>query len=247
MSTLRQIRQIIGMLCLALIGLPLAACGVSSTGITPGAAPTATATATEDPLKDATPTPSGACKPRLTSPAPVPPPPAPKPIAASGAKTYANTSVGYTFTYPATWIGSDATTPDHGLMILNYDPSKYAPTGGHLAPPPYSAIKSESVDNPSHLAPEAYNTAHPPYSSSEIGVLACWEPLSRAQVGGHDAFALVIWSAYSQGGGSSVYYPGIRYLIAAGSALLQVDESYSEGAKPSAALQQIISSMKFSD
>ncbi|HEX6123032.1 MAG TPA: hypothetical protein VFY89_07725 [Ktedonobacterales bacterium] len=243
MPTLRYTRQSIGLLCLALIGLPLAACGVSSPGTNLGAAPTATAT--EDPRQDASPTPAGACKPRQTSPAPVPPPPAPTPIAPSGAKTYTNTSVGYTLTYPASWVVSDATTPDHGLLVLNYDPARYAPTGSHLAPPPYNAIQSDAVDNPSHLAPEAYNTAHPPYSRSQIGTLACWEPLSRAQVAGHDAFALVIWSAYPQQGGSSVYAPSVRYPIAAGSALLHIEESYSEGAKPSAALQQAISTLTF--
>jgi hypothetical protein len=66
------------------------------------------------------------------------------------------------------------------------------------------------------------------------------------QVGGHSAFALVVWSAdYTDAGKTKIYRPGVRYYIVAGNKLLRVDELYSEGAQPSAALRQIINSMTF--
>jgi len=238
-----QTGRFAGALGLALFGMLLTACGPVTA--TPAAGSVVSASVTGDPQKETTPRVARDCQPRVSAPAPVPPPPAPSPLAPQGEKSYTNTSVGYTITYPANWIVSDATTPEGEFLILNYDPATYAPTGGHIAPPPYNANRIDFFDNPTQLSPEAFNAANPPFSNSEIGVLACWDTLSKAQVNGHDAFALVIWSAYSQGGKSTLYRPGIRYYIAAGDHLLRVDEVYSQGATPSAALRQVINSMTF--
>ena len=40
-------------------------------------------------------------------------------------------------------------------------------------------------------------------------------------------------------GKTKIYRPGIRHYITAGAYLLRVDELYSEGAQPSAALRQV--------
>lgn len=247
MIKVRHKRRIAGMLGLALFGLLLAACGPATTGLGAGGGSTILPSVTGNLLKDATPRGAGDCKPRVAASAPVPPPPAPTPIVPRGEKSYTNSRGAYTITYPANWVVSDATTPDGQFLILNYDPATYAPSGGDIAPPPYNAIRIDVLDNPTRLTPEAYNTANPPFSNSQIGVLACWETLSKTEVNGQDAFALVIWSAYragNEGGKSMLYRPGIRYYIATGDRLLRVDEVYSEGAKPSAALRQVIDSMR---
>ena len=178
----------------------------------------------------------------MTAPAPIPSSPAPKPIAPQGAASYTNTTAGYSIKYPSNWYVSDA-TPTGGFQILNYTPPN---TGTEISPPPYNAVRIDFFENPTHLTPEAYHTANPPYSFREIGVRACWGTLSRAPVGGHTAYALVVWSAdYTDGGKTKIYRPGMRHYITAGAYLLRVDELYSEGAQPSAALRQVITSMTF--
>ena len=178
----------------------------------------------------------------MTAPAPVPPSSAPRPIAPQGAASYTNTTAGYSIKYPSNWYVSDA-TPTGGFQILNYTPPN---PGTEISPPPYNAVRIDFLENPTHLTPEAYNDANPPFSFREIGMSACWETLSRAPVGGHTAYALVVWSAdYTDAGKTKIYRPGISYYITAGNHLLRVDELYSAGAQPSAALRQVITSMTF--
>jgi hypothetical protein len=239
----RYSRQIAGAFCILLLGALLAAC--ASVTVSPGAGATGTpspdATATTR-SQTPTPGPAGACQPRVTAPALVPPSPAPKPIAPQGAASYSNTTAGYSIKYPANWYVSDA-TPAGGFQILNYTPPNL---GTEISPPPYNAVRIDYLENTARLTPEAYHTANPPFSVREIGVLACWETQSRAQVGGHTTFALVVWSAdHTEGGKTKIYRPGIRYYITAGNYLLRVDELYSEGAQPSSALRQVITSMTF--
>jgi hypothetical protein len=241
-TMVRHPSRIAGMLCLLALGALLAAC----TSVTVGAGSSGTvapgSTATTTPPKNQTPTSAGGCQPRVSAPAPAPPPSAPKLIAPQGAATYTNTAAGYSIKYPASWRVSEA-TPAGGFQILNYIPPN---AGTEVSPPPYNAIRIDVVENPTHLSPEAYNTANAPFSFREIGVYACWETLSRAQAGGHTAFALVVWSAdYTDAAKTKIYRPGVRYYIAAGNKLLRVDELYSEDAQPSAALRQVINSMTF--
>jgi hypothetical protein len=234
--------RVAGAFCVLLLGALLATCAsvTSDPGADATGTPAADVTATTG---GQTPTPGqGGCQPRVTAPAPVPPSPAPKPIAPQGAASYTNTAVGYSIKYPANWYVSDA-TPTGGFQILNYTPPN---PGTEVAPPPYNAIRIDFVENPTHLTPEAHNAASPPFSFREIGVRACWEALSHARVGGREAFALVVWSADSTDGGKTkIYRPGVRTFVAARDKLLRVDEMYSEGAQPSAALRQMISSMTF--
>ncbi|HEX3270872.1 MAG TPA: hypothetical protein VHR15_09495 [Ktedonobacterales bacterium] len=243
MTAPRYSRQVAGAFCALLLSALLAAC--ASVSITPGG--DATGTPSPDVTATAhgqtpTPAPASGCQPRVTTAAPVPPSPAPKPIVPQGAASYTNTTAGYSIKYPSNWYVSDA-TPTGGFQILNYTPPN---PGTEISPPPYNAVRIDYLENPSHLTPEAYHTANPPYSFREIGALACWETLSRTQVGGHTAYALVVWSAdYTDGGKTQIYRPGIRHYITAGAYLLRVDELYSEGAKPSAALRQVITSMTF--
>jgi hypothetical protein len=250
-TTSRHSRAIAGSLCALLLGALLVACGSSTTD--PGAnttrSPDASASATPCdtswptcPSPTASLAPAGACQPRVTAPAPIPSSPAPKPIAPQGAASYTNTTAGYSIKYPSNWYVSDA-TPTGGFQILNYTPPN---TGTEISPPPYNAVRIDFFENPTHLTPEAYHTANPPYSFREIGVRACWGTLSRAPVGGHTAYALVVWSAdYTDGGKTKIYRPGIRHYITAGAYLLRADELYSEGSQPSAALRQVIASMTF--
>ena len=253
MTAPRYSRQIAGAFCILLLGALLAAC--ASVTISPGANATGTpssgASASATPCDISWPTcpsptaslaPAGTCQPRVTAPAPVPPSPAPKPIAPQGAASYTNTTAGYSIKYPANWYVS-AATPTGGFQILNYTPPN---AGTEISPPPYNAVRIDFLENPAHLTPEAYHTANPPFSVREIGVRACWETLNRAQVGGHNAYALVIWSVdYTDAGKTKIYRPSVRYYVTAGNYLLQVDELYSEGAQPSAALRQVIASMTF--
>lgn len=230
------------MLCLMTLGALLAACAsvTIGAGADPTRTPAAGSTATTTPPRDQTRTPAGGCQPRVSAAAPAPPPSAPRLIAPQGAASYTNTAASYSIKYPANWHVSDA-TPTGGFQILNYLPPN---AGTAISPPPYNAIRIDFIDNPTHLSPEAYNVANSPFSSREIGVYACWETLSRAQVGGHTAFALVVWSAdYTDAGTTKIYRPGIRYYVAAGNKLLRVDELYSEGGQPSAALRQVINTM----
>jgi hypothetical protein len=239
----RYSRQVTGAFCVLALGALLAACAsvtVNPEGdATRTLSPDVTATTRS---QTPTPAPAGGCQPRVTAAAPIPPSPAPKPIAPQGVAGYTNTAAGYSIKYPANWHVSDA-SPTGGFQILNYTPPN---PGTEVSPPPYNAVHIDYLENPTHLTPEAYHTANPPFSFREIGALACWETLSRAPVGGHDAFALVVWSAdYTDGGKTKIYRPGIRHYITAGAYLLRVDELYSEGAQPSAALRQVITSMTF--
>lgn len=244
MTAPRYSRPVAGAFCILLLGALLAAC--ASVTITPGADATGTPSldvTTTTRSQTPTPGPAGTCQPRVTAPAPVPPSPAPRPITPQGATSYTNTTAGYSIKYPANWYVS-AATPAGGFQILNYTPPN---AGTEISPPPYNAVRIDFLENPSHLTPEAYHTANPPFSVREIGVRACWEALNRAQVGGHSAYALVIWSAdyTTDAGKTKIYRPSIRYYVTAGNYLLQVDELCSEGAQPSAALRQVITSMTF--
>jgi hypothetical protein len=226
-----------------LLGALLAAC--ASVTISPGGdaigTPSPDVTATTE-RQTPTPAPAGDCQPHVTAAATIPSSPAPKPIVPQGAASYTNNTAGYSIKYPSNWYVADA-TPTGGFQILNYTPPN---TGTEISPPPYNAVRIDFLENPLHLTPETYHIANPTFSFREIGVRACWETLSRTPVGGHTAFALVVWSAdYTDGGKTKIYRPGIRHYITAGNYLLRVDELYSEGAQPSAALRQVIDSMTF--
>lgn len=194
-------------LCLALAGCDAAA---SATG---GGATATTTEATQATVTDT----------------PQPPQPQPTPLPTGTFTTYANTTYGYSISYPQNWVFEGADPTAMSFMVFNYNPQTFQQP---FSAPPLLKIEIDAAPNPSHLSPLDYFKQ----SSTGPGAPAVTIQSSRmTTLAGHDAEEVISTSSASQ-------FPVITYLIPKADTMLLIYQFNAANGQPSPVFTQMLAS-----